>query len=305
MRNDAQNPPEYVARVNRAIDHVVRNLREPLRLEDLSRVACFSPFHFHRIFRSLMGETLNQFVRRIRLERALYLMSHKPDLSLTEIAFECGFGSSSDFARSFKKRFGVPPSVFDLATWRRERRGELKDIAADLASGCLLEGLPAGENPDGFEVELVGLPARTVAYLRVHDPFRPNAVPAACERLVAWAEARGLADGQWLGYMWEDPDVVPLEDCRYDVAVEIPADTRLPEGEVCRAEFPPMTVAQVPLRGSLDLEQRCLDWMFETWLPTSGRVPDEQPGFEAWMGRPYAHGLEYFEFFAQLPVVRA
>ena len=49
---------EYVDRVNRAIDYVTKNLAEPLTLDDVARVACFSSFHFHRIFRSLMGERL-------------------------------------------------------------------------------------------------------------------------------------------------------------------------------------------------------------------------------------------------------
>ena len=67
------------------------------------------------------------------------------------------------------------------------------------------------------------LPARTVAYIRVLDPYQSNssAVLDACNRLVDWAEQRGLADGAWLGYMWEDPEIVALEDCRYDVAVVV------------------------------------------------------------------------------------
>jgi DNA gyrase inhibitor GyrI len=81
--------------------------------------------------------------------------------------------------------------------------------------------LPAGQNPDGFEVQLRDLPARTVAYIRVLDPYRENVAQAACERLLAWAIERGLADGQWLGYMWEEPEIVALEDCRYDVALVV------------------------------------------------------------------------------------
>ena len=94
---------DYVNRINRAIDHVIRNLAESLKLEDVARVACFSPFHFHRIFRSLVGETLAQFVKRVRLERALYLLSHREGSTLTEIALACGFSSSSDFSRSFRR----------------------------------------------------------------------------------------------------------------------------------------------------------------------------------------------------------
>jgi hypothetical protein len=55
---------------------------------------------------------------------------------------------------------------------------------------------------------------------------------------VTWAESRGLADGQWLGYTWDDPEIVAPEDCRYDVALEV--DHVLPEGEIGRFAFPPI-----------------------------------------------------------------
>src|SRR5436305_8821653 len=82
-----ENPisQSYVERVNRAIDHIVLHRAEPLRLEDVSEAAGFSPFHFHRIFKAIVGETLNQFVKRQRLERALYRMSHAPQRSLTDV----------------------------------------------------------------------------------------------------------------------------------------------------------------------------------------------------------------------------
>jgi len=67
-----------IERVNRAIDHVLGHLHRPIRLEEVARVAGVSPFHFHRVFRALAGETLGEFVKRLRLERALYLMSHAP-----------------------------------------------------------------------------------------------------------------------------------------------------------------------------------------------------------------------------------
>jgi len=62
-----------------------------------------------------------------------------------------------------------------------------------------------------------------------------------------------------------------------------------------------MIVAQVEIRGGLDLELRALQWLFGTWLPQSGYVPDDHPCFGAWIGRPFAHGTEYFELQAQLP----
>ena len=296
--NSAEVPVEYVDRINRAIDHIVDNLAAPLNLEDVARAACLSPFHFHRVFRHALGETLNEFIKRIRLERALYLMSHASSRSLTEIALDCGFSSSSDFSRSFKKRFGVPPSVFDIELMRRNRREQFESVSRE--GGLHLPRLPKGENPDGFEVRLVELPARTVAYIRVLDPYRPGAVTGACERLLNWAEQHGVADRQWLGYMWEDPEIVALKDCRYDAAVVV--DEVKPQGEIGRFEFPPMLVAEIEVRGDIHLEQRALDWLYGTWLPDSDHEPADHPCFEAWIGPPFAHGIERFELNIHLPV---
>lgn len=294
-------------RVNRAIDYVLGNLDRPLKLEVVAQAACFSPFHFHRVFRAMMGETLSHFVKRVRLERALSMLTHEPKRSLTDIALSCGFGSSSDFSRSFKQRYGVPPSALDIEVFRKQRREDWQAAISDPQHRHLLDRLPPGENPDDFEVKLRHLPARRVAYIRVLDSFRPDVVARAIERLIAWAEARGLAGGQWLGYMWDDPEIVAHADCRYDVGLDVGFEVEqvLPEGEVSRFEFPPMQVAQVEVRGPIDLELRALDWLFRTWLPTSGYVPTDQPCFEAWIGRPFEHGNEHFELLVQVPVERS
>ena len=292
----------YVQRVNRAIDFIVRDLGRPLRLEEVSAAAGFSRFHFHRVFKALTGETLNQFVKRQRLERALYLMSHAPKRALTTVAMDCGFSSSSDFSRSFKQQYGAPPTRFDLETFRNTRREDFERILSSQAGSPRVAALRAGENPDGFEVTLRDLPARTVAYIRVFDPYREGVAQAACERLLAWAMDRGLADGQWLGYLWDEPEIVALAHCRYDVALVV--DDVEPAGEIGRFTFGPMRVAEVVVRGDIALETRAIDWLYKTWLPQSGYVPDDQPAFEAWIGRPFGYGGAYFEIACQLPVRR-
>jgi AraC family transcriptional regulator len=292
----------YVQRVNRAIDHVVGHLGEPLRLRELSRVALLSPFHFHRVFQALLGETPADFVQRLRLEKALGMLVHARPASLTTLALECGFASSSDFSRSFKRRFGVPPSAFDVGAWRRTHGAELEALVARATQRSHVERLPPRHNPDGFRVRIRELPARTVAYIRVDRPYQGGRARQAALRLLAWAEHHGLADGQWLGYQWDNPEITALQECRYYVAVE--AEQFSARGEVGRYRFLPMTVAEVVLRGGLDLELRALQWLYGSWLPRSGFVPDDQPAFEAWIGRPFAHGTEYFELVAQLPIRR-
>jgi AraC family transcriptional regulator len=180
---------DYVERVNRAIDHVTQNIAEPLKLEEVAKVACFSPYHFHRIFRAVVGETLHDFVKRVRLERALYLISRGNRQSLTEVALACGFNSSSDFSRSFRKRFGVSPRGFDVGQSRDVRRCQMM---SSLPGSQRLARLPQGSNPDGFTVRLRDLPGRRVAYVRV---FRPYGGGREATSGVGWKGASPAASG--------------------------------------------------------------------------------------------------------------
>lgn len=307
-------PADYVERVNLAIDHIVMNLERPLRLVELAEIAAFSPFHFHRVFQGIVGETPGDFAKRLRLDRAVAMLAHGPRRTMTQIAGKYGFASSSDFSRSFRQRFGAAPSGFDLDAWRRAHREEFDRITEQQwregaipragAHHARLAARSGGGNPDGFRVRIRTIPAMTVAYIRVANPYKGDSVVKAVHRLIAWAERRGFAGNQWLGYQWENPELVPLEHCRYHIAVEAGSFTPRGRGEVGRFRFPEMTVAQVEIKGGIDLELRALRWLYGEWLPRSGYVPDDPPCFEAFIGRPLAHGMAYFELNAWLPVRR-
>ena len=87
------------------------------------------------------------------------------------------------------------------------------------------------------------------------------------------------------------------------MGVEVPGTT-LTDGKVSINAFSRCLVAEVEIAGSIELELRALDWLYHTWLPSSGYAP-ATPGFEAWNGRPFAHGTEHFELRVQLPIVDA
>lgn len=98
---------EYLSRIHRVMDYIEAHLDQQLTLEELARVACFSRFHFHRVFKAMTSESLYQFIFRIRLEKAAHKLVHNPKKNVTEIALDYGFSSSATFARAFKTFFFV------------------------------------------------------------------------------------------------------------------------------------------------------------------------------------------------------
>ena len=97
----------YVAAINRVDDHIDTHMAEPLDLEKLAAVAHFSPWHFHRLFQALTGETLADRVRRRRLEAAAGLLLATPPESALSIALDVGFRSAEVFTRAFRAHFGT------------------------------------------------------------------------------------------------------------------------------------------------------------------------------------------------------
>ena len=116
----------YLQRLNAVIGYVRENLTDDLSLDTLARIAGFSPFHFHRLFKSLTQETVNDIVVRFRLERAAALLRATPQRPITEIAFDCGFQSVSVFSRTFKKQYGLSPRQWDGQTpLKNSKNGQL------------------------------------------------------------------------------------------------------------------------------------------------------------------------------------
>ncbi|BBC94732.1 helix-turn-helix domain-containing protein [Streptomyces griseofuscus] len=98
-------------RMLRARDTMDRDYARPLDVPALARVAHVSPAHFARTFRATFGETPHRYLQRRRVERAMYLL-RESDRSVTDIAFEVGFGSPGTFSRTFRDIVGSSPRAY-------------------------------------------------------------------------------------------------------------------------------------------------------------------------------------------------
>lgn len=102
---------DYKNRINRVFQFIDKNLDSDLSLNRISEIALFSPFHFHRIFKFITSETLNEYMSRQKIEKAALDLLHK-NITSTEIAHKYGFSDNSSFSRAFKKKFEISPTEF-------------------------------------------------------------------------------------------------------------------------------------------------------------------------------------------------
>lgn len=101
-----------VAGINKAIDYINQNIAVTLTVEDIASHCCFSKFYFNRVFKSVVGESIYSFIKRLKLERAAYMLrSSNKKKPITDIALELGY-SPSNFATAFKEYFGISATQF-------------------------------------------------------------------------------------------------------------------------------------------------------------------------------------------------
>ncbi len=312
MADPRQSPQasraEYVARVNRVIDHVERNLHRPLSLAVLADVAHLSRYHFHRIFAAMVGETLHGFVQRLRLEKAATMLVANPGASITAIAIDCGFSSSASFARAFKEAFGT-----SATQWRAERLGKICETdrkirkalgnprQAGEVSDCYIDprtGAPSWRYEMTTDrtklkatIEVVDRPEHNVAYLRHVGPYgQVDVVPRLVGKLRDWAVARELyrSDTRLLLVAHDNPNITENDKLRLSICVTVPPGTpaegevgtmRIPGGKfaVGHFEIPPARIAEA--------------WnvVCGEWLPQSGYQPDDRLCYEEALSDPREH----------------
>jgi AraC family transcriptional regulator len=289
----------YLLRINRVIDFIREHLTEALPLERLARVAHFSPFHFHRIFRSLVGEPVHVFVRRLRLERAVFRMQHGPKSSLTRIALESGFASSSDFSRAFSQAYGFSPRHHS-----RERFLQESKIRQDLLAnaGYNFGKLPDVRNPDGFRVRVVERPAERIAYVRVIGGYDAKKILGGLNRLLDWGHEAGLLPGaRLIGMSPDDPDITPMKKYRFDWGLVLPPGFEAGRG-VSTGIIRANRFATLHCRGDIYKVDRAWRYLFHAWLPGSGHEPTHDPAMEVYRDSSRALDMTSFDLDCQLPV---
>ena len=301
---------EYTARVNRVIDYIEANINKDLSLGELAEVAHFSAFHFHRIFRAMVDETLNDFIKRIRVEKAATKLVLNPKKSVTEIAFECGFSGSSAFARSFRETYGMSAS-----SWRSQGhlryskngkadskdRQSVSNIRQDFdvslhytqATTNQIWRIKMKNKDIQTNVEVKDMPELNVAYIRHIGPYKGDQelFGRLFNKLMAWAGPRGLLrfpETKIMTIYYDNPDITDESRLRTDACITVPEDTQV-DGEIGKAKISAGKYAVAHFEITPDQYQDAWNAVYGGWLPESGYQPEDGPCYELYLNDPKEH----------------
>lgn len=256
---------DHGLRIERVIQWLADHLDETLDLQRLSELACMSPFHFHRTYHALHGETVNETVRRLRLHRAAVELI-TGELLVQEIARRAGYSSHEAFTRAFKAAYGVPPAVYRASIVPDPRASATKDIAMRA----------------NYQVTIRHTRPITLAALPHRGDYMQ--MPQTFERLAATALRMNLLgpETRSFGIYYDDPSAVTLDALRADACISAP-DVWTPSDPLERREIPGGRYAVVVHVGPYAELERAYQWLYGAWLVDSGEEPADFPCVEAYL----------------------
>lgn len=155
---------EYTRRIDKVVNYILSHMNEELNLAVLARIANYSPFHFQRLFKELIGESPKQFIIRMRLENAAFLIITHRHKSIGEIAENSGFSSVSTFARAFKNYFGVTAQQLRELP-RSEQFSIHKKFHYSSKLSTFSDSIYRTESMDGLDLKIVTIPNLFVAFI--------------------------------------------------------------------------------------------------------------------------------------------
>lgn len=270
---------DYRKPVFKAMDYISHHLDDNPGLDEVAAAAAISTFHFHRIFKTMVGETIAGFTRRLRMERAARRLLASPQSDITTLALAAGFSSSQNFAKAFRLHFAMSPSEYRLlqgGNWKSKIGND--PLPFETYDGLVMH--PVTEHLGLLQGASVRqMPARRVAYMRRLGPYDKETCEQAHRDLLAlFASDEAMTPAGTLSLYWDIPDITDETRCRTDVCIEmgpeIPAGRQLTTQTIAAG---PYAVCQFIARG--DQLVACWETAFR-WVVGQGLNCDDRPCYE-------------------------
>jgi AraC family transcriptional regulator len=262
-----QTQASYQARLDRVVNHIYAHLDEDLRPEGLADIACLSPYHWHRIYVAMRGETIGATIRWLRLLRVADRLANS-DLDIEMVAARAGYSSADAFARAFREAYGKTPADYRAT-----------------GSHAAFKAAAEAEDHAGFPVAIETLPAsrcasvaHSGAYMQIDQAMGRLFTALATQKIIA-------PDQAMRALFFDDPDLTPVDALRSracsPVAEGTPLGFPLEETVILGGLY-----ARLRYRGPYADMKGAYRWLLGAWLPQSGYEPGDEPIFEAYLNNP-------------------
>lgn len=279
----------YLEQIYKVQDYIERHLDETLCVDVLSKVAGFSPFHFQRLFSLITGEPLYTYIKRIRLEKAAYMLLIDRDRSVTDIALSVGFSNQSSFAKAFKARFEMSSSDY---------RKHKKEYGRSTFISDYERGLDMAIEPLALEIRHEE--TLKVIYVRYSGPYKGDnqLFSGLFDRLYQWAAERDLINesSRWFVIYHDNGDETDEELLRLSVCLSVEGNVavsgdvgvmNLSGGKYGVGKF---------LVGAKDYGKAWY-YMYAVWLPSSGYALDDSYAFEHYPPEEQSKEQQHVEIY--------
>jgi AraC family transcriptional regulator len=301
---------EYKLRIDRVMQYIEANLTNKISLAEVAGVSHFSVFHFHRIFTGIVGETVNDYIARRRLECAVNQLIFKTELSITQVALDSGFSSSANFSKAVKLHFGFSPSeIRNPDKIKDSKIGKISskygkefhpsDLYPNHITNNVINDSNLGNNTMNIEVR--EMTSQRVCTFASQGGYAPEAIYGAWDKLIDWATNHGIKPEQQtrFAFAFDNPAVTPIDKCRYDASIVIANDmpVNLPFKS---SEIPAGKYAVLYYKGSPEETLKAQMSIYSDWLPNSGFEPDDFPLLENYLNDVRADGFLEMEIYVKL-----
>ncbi len=262
-----QTEKRYQQKLDQVTDYIYANLEKDIRIDTLAEVACLSPYHWHRVYKSMRGETIATTIKRLRLQRAADRLANS-DLPIADIASRSQYTTIESFNRAFKAEFNLPPAAY------RER-----------GSHAQFKNAMAKNNPNEFNVNIIDFP-ETLCAAVPHTGSYMQIDQAMGKLFVLLKELNLLNENtKMMALFLDDPELTETEALRSFACSPIEPSTHLPtalETKTLKAR----QVAKLTYKGPYADMSQAYQWLYGVWLPESGYEPADSPCIESYLNNP-------------------
>lgn len=253
MDKKRQTSQDHKQRIQRVINHIQNNIDQPLKIQELANMSFYSQFHFHRIMRSYLGEPLGEYIKRKRLETAVFLLKIT-DKKIAEISMKVGYENTPSFNKAFKQHFGISPTEY--------RSDSMRELEFNFNNNKYY----IMKNLKSAQPKIKTIKPEKVIYTTELGDYNVSA-GKAWTRISEFAQKKRLFGfrTKFYGISYDDPDVTPADKLRYDACMTVSKKVEA-EGDIGVKELPGGKYAIFLHLGPYDQLKSSYDYIFGKWV---------------------------------------